>query len=144
MSELSAEVKQFFEGYERANAEFEPEKMAAFYADTFMFAGPNGIQPVQKEGFIKILPKRKEFFRSVGLAASSIEAIESSQLDSKYVLVKAVWKMRFDRGAGPPLHSPASSTYILLSEGDSFRIVFQLDHQDLMKDVQRLGLKLGS
>src|SRR5438876_12022147 len=103
MREVNSEVGQFFESYERANADFDPERIAKFYADNFMFAGPNGAQPVQKEGFVKILPKRKQYFQSVGLVSSSVQTLVSSQLDSKYVLAKVVWKMRFERGANSPL-----------------------------------------
>jgi Domain of unknown function (DUF4440) len=141
MSELNAEVAQFFAGYEKANSQFDPEKIGGFYADHFMFAGPNGAQPVQKEGFVKVLPKRKEFFRSVGLASSSVQTIEPSRLDAKYVLAKVEWKMRFEGGASGPLESRAFATYVMAREGDSFRIIFQVDHQDLMKEVERLGIR---
>ena len=40
MSELNAEVKEFFDGYERANTDFEPQRIATFYADVFMFGAP--------------------------------------------------------------------------------------------------------
>jgi hypothetical protein len=62
-------------------------------------------------------------------------------LDSKYALAKAVWKMRFERGTGQPVDSQNSATYILSAACDSFQIVFQIDHQDLTKRVQDLGLK---
>ena len=108
------------------------------YADAFMFGGPQGVQCIKKEDFVRVLPKRKEFFRSVGLVSSKIESLEASNLDSKYVLVKAFWKMRFESSTGLPIDSENSSTYILAGTGDSFQIVVQLDHQDLMKKVQDL------
>ena len=138
---MNANVREFFDGYGKANAEFEVAKIVAFYADVFMFGGPQGVQCVKKEDFVRVLPKRKEFFRSVGLVSSQIESLEASNLDSKYVLVKAVWKMRFESRTGLPIDSENSTTYILAGTGDSFQIVVQLDHQDLMKKVQELGLK---
>ena len=139
MNELK--VKEFFDRYERANAEFEVQRIAALYAGVFMFGNPEGVQSVKKEDFVRVLPKRKEYFRSVGLLSSKIYSLEASKLDSKYVLVKAVWQMRFERRAGDPVHSQNSTTYILSTVGDSFQIVFQIDHQDLTKKVQDLGLK---
>jgi hypothetical protein len=138
---MHANVREFFDGYEKANAEFEIPNIAALYADVFMFGGPQGVQCVKKEDFVKVLPKRKELFRSVGLVSSKIESLEASNLDSKYVLVKAVWKMRFESSTGLPIDSENSTTYILAGTGDAFQIVVQLDHQDLMKKVQDLGLK---
>ena len=138
---MNANVREFFDRYEKANAEFEVPKIAAFYADVFMFGGPQGVQCVKKEDFVRVLPKRKEFFRSVGLVSSKIESLEASNLDSKYVLVKAVWKMRFEGRTGLLIDSENSTTYILAGTDDSFQIVVQLDHQNLMKKVQELGLK---
>jgi hypothetical protein len=59
MSELNAEVKEFFDGYERANTDFEPQRIATFYADVFMFGAPQGAQSVKKEDFVRVLPRRK-------------------------------------------------------------------------------------
>jgi hypothetical protein len=83
MSEFNVEVKEFFDGYERANAEFEVQRIAALYADVFMFGDPQGVQSVKKEDFVRVLPRRKEFFKSVGLLSSKIESLEASKLDSK-------------------------------------------------------------
>jgi len=141
MSELHVEVKEFLDRYERANVEFEVQRIAALYADVFLFGNPEGVQSVKKEDFVRVLPKRKEFFKSLGLVSSKIDSVETSELDSKYVLVKAVWQMRFERRTGEPVDSQNSTTYILSAVGDSFQIVFQIDHQDLTKKVQDLGLK---
>jgi hypothetical protein len=138
---MNANVREFFDCYEQANAEFEVPKIAAFYADIFMFGGPQGVQCVKKEDFVRVLPKRKEFFRSGGLVSSKIESLEASNLDSKYVMVKAVWKMHFESRTGLTTDSENSATYILAGTDNSFQIVVQLDHQDLMKKVQDLGLK---
>lgn len=141
MSELNARVKEFFDGYERANAEFEVERMASLYADVFMFGDRRGTQSVKKEDFVRVLPRRKEFFKSVGLVSSKAASLEVSQLDSKYVLVKVVWTMRFESSTREPVDTQNSATYILSIVGDSFQIVFQVDHQDLTKRLQELGLK---
>jgi hypothetical protein len=55
-------------------------------------------------------------------------------------MVKAYWKMRFEKDREQPIVAEISATYILYRREDSLRIVFQLDHQDLMKRVQDLGL----
>jgi hypothetical protein len=141
MTELNASVKEFFDRYERAHTEFNVERIAALYADVFMFGDPRGIQSIKKEDFVRVLPRRKEFFKSVGLMSSKLDSLEATQLDSKYVLAKVVWRMRFESSTREPLESLNSTTYILSAVGDSFQIVFQIDHQDLMKKVQDFGLK---
>jgi hypothetical protein len=77
----------------------------------------------------------------VGLVSSKVESLEASKLDSKYVLARVTWKMRFEDSTRSSVDSQIFATYILSAVGDSFQIVFQLDHQDLMKKVQDLGLK---
>jgi hypothetical protein len=109
----NGEVKSFFAGYEAANAVFDVEQIAACYADLFMFGGPEGVQCVKKEGFLKVLPRRKEFFRSLGLVSSNVDSIEASALDSKYTRVRVIWNMRFDVSASEPKYSQNAASYVL-------------------------------
>lgn len=127
MSEPNAAVKEFFDGYEMANAALDVERIAKLYADVFMFGDPRGTQSIKKEDFVRVLPRRKEFFKSVGLVSSRLDSLEVSQLDSKYVLAKAVWKMRFESRTREPVDSQNSATYVLSAGGDSLHIVFQVD-----------------
>src|SRR5690242_21052378 len=103
MSNENSELKSFFTRYEAANAIFDVEQIAACYADVFMFGGPEGVQCVKKDDFLKVLPRRKEFFRSLGLVSSHIDSLEGSTLNSKYTLATVIWNMRFDREASEPI-----------------------------------------
>lgn len=136
MSGLEAQVRQFFSEYERANAEFDVAKIAALYAEVFMFGGPQGVQAVRKEEFVKVLPKRKDFFRAAGLVSSTVESIETTVLDSKYTLARVTWKMRFERNGENAVESLNFATYILSSTETGFHIILQLDHQDLKQVAQ--------
>jgi len=141
MSSENTDVKSFFTRYEAANATFDVQRIAACYAEVFMFGGPEGVQCVKKEDFLKVLPRRKEFFRSRGLVSSKIDSLAASTLDSKYTLVRVVWKMRFDRSGSEPIYSQNAASYIVSRAHDSFQIVFQIDHQDLTKRLQELDLE---
>ena len=136
MSDLNAAVRAFFEKYERANAVADSATLAACYADVFFFAGPDGAQPVKKDDFLKLIPKRKEFFKSLGLLSSTLASVEASTLDAKYILARTAWNMRIERPGQPPADSRNSTTYVLSTNGDSFQIIFQIDHQDLAKRLQ--------
>ena len=131
-------VEEFFRSYEQANNDFDVQLIAKLYAETFMFGNPQGVQAVKKEEFIKVLPRRKDFMKTAGLVSSRVDSAEASTLDSKYILVKTVWNMLFRTSNGGAVARKTSATYILSSSGDSFEIVFQVDHQDLMKIVQEL------
>jgi len=141
MSNENIEVNSFFTHYEAANGMFDVEQIAGCYADVFLFGGPAGVQCVKKEDFLKVLPRRKEFFRSRGLVSSNIDSLAVSTLDAKYMLVKVVWSMRFERAASEPIYSQNAASYILSRANDRFQIVFQIDHQDLTKRMQELGLE---
>jgi len=136
MSTITAE--EFFRLYEQANRDFDVQLIAKLYADTFMFGNPQGVQAVKKEDFVKVLPRRKEFMKTAGLLSSRVDSVQASTLDSKYVLVKTVWNMSFRGTHADEVTRKISATYVLSNIGESFEIVLQLDHQDLMKIVQNL------
>lgn len=140
MNQVSNIVRKFFADYERGSNAPEPELVAAQYSDAFLFAGPQGGQAIKKDDFLKALPKRAAFFKTVGLTASKIQSLEETRLDDNYLLVKVSWEMRFEKDRQPPIVAEISATYILYQREDLLRIVFQLDHQDLVKRVQDLGL----
>lgn len=132
-------VEDFFRRYEQANNDFDVDLIARLYADTFMFGNPQGVQAVKKEDFVKVLPRRKDFIKAAGLLSSHVDSVETLELDSKYMLVKTVWNMSFRTNNGSNVNRKTLATYVLSNIGDSFEIVFQLDHQDLMAIVQELG-----
>lgn len=140
MEQVSDIVRKFFESYQRSINAHDPELIASRYGDSFMFAGPQGTQAVKKEDFLKALPKRQWFFKSIGLTSSTIRSLEETRLDDNYVMVKTYWNMRFEKEAEQPIVAETSATYILCQEESSLLIVFQLDHQNLMKTAQDLGL----
>ena len=133
-------VEEFFRRYEQANKDFDVQSIANLYADTFMFGNPQGVQAVKKEDFIKLLPRRKDFMKTAGLISSRVDSAEASPLDSRYILARTVWNMRFRANDGGEVTRKSSATYVLSTVGDSLEIILQLDHQDLTKIVQDLRL----
>jgi ketosteroid isomerase-like protein len=125
-------VRAFFERYERANSSSDLSAIASLYADTFLFGGPNGVQAVKKQDFLKVVPRMKAHFASLGLSATELQSLEASALDSRYLLAEVGWRMILQNISGRSMHFDASATYILERTGaDSISIVFQIDHQDL-------------
>jgi ketosteroid isomerase-like protein len=136
----SERVKAFFDQYESNIAGSDPAAIAAQYGESFVFAGPQGAQAVRRDDFVKVLPKRQGFFKSVGLRSSTVVALEEASLDDRCVLVKAQWRMQFGSASGPVSDLDLFATYLLQQQPAGLRIVFQLDHDDLTKRVQELGL----
>jgi hypothetical protein len=140
MSKISDRVKRFFEEYEKATNVTDVEMLSSQYADTFMFGGLQGVQSIKKEDFLRVIPKRKGFFTSVGLKTTKLVSLEESRLDDRYFMIKACWKMRFEKDLHKPVEDEIFATYVIFLENNSLRIVFQIDHQDLQTRVQELGL----
>jgi hypothetical protein len=140
MQQVSDMVRAFFEDYEKGSNTPDPELIASQYGDSFMFAGPQGVQAVRKEDFLNALRNRDGFFKAVGLTSSRIQSLDETRLDDNYVLVKASWEMQFEKAPEQPVVAEIAATYLLYQQGSSLRIVLQLDHQDLVKKVQDLGI----
>ena len=134
--QMDQRVKEFFLQYERANSSSDVSGISGLYADTFMFGGPNGVQAVKKEDFLKAIPKMKTHFSSMGLSETQLQAVEANPLDSKYLLAKVVWRVSF-RNSSRSKHVDTSATYVLVQgNGDELSIAFQIDHQDLASVIK--------
>jgi len=136
---MNQPVEAFFKRYERAISESDTAVIGSLYADVFMYAGPQGVQPVKKEDFLKVIPKRRAWLTSMGLTESLLDRVEQSSLDAKYTIAKTWWRMTFEKN-GERKQIETRATYVLEQKGDSFQIVFQIDHQDLAARVKDIGL----
>ena len=140
MGTVSRAVAEFFEAYEKATQSLDSAFLGSAYAETFMFAGPGGVQAVKRDDFLKVIPKRKAFFQSVGLISSQVQRLDETHLDEQHAMVAAHWSVRFEKEPGRPITDEIAATYPLRREADSLQIVFQLDHQDLAKRAKDIGL----
>jgi hypothetical protein len=129
---MSQQVQQFFVGYEKANASSDTSAMSDFYAETFMFGGTNGAQVVSRVDFLKVIPKMKAHFSSLGLTETRLLTVElGPPISSRFLLAKVDWRMIIRSSSGGK-HVDASATYVLTrGHDDALSIVFQIDHQDL-------------
>lgn len=134
--QMDPRVKGFFLQYEKANSSSDVSGISALYADTFMFGGPNGVQAINKEDFLKMVPQRKAYFSSMGLSETQLSTVEATPLDSRYLEANVAWRMKIQQ----PSHNrtlDTFATYILMrGDGDGLLIVFQIDHQDLASVVK--------
>src|SRR5438445_12853869 len=140
MAEASKAIREFFDAYAKATGSLDLAFLGTAYGDTFMFASPSGIQAVKRDDFLKVVPKRGAFFRAAGLVASEVRRLEETRLDETHTMVQTRWTLRFEKEPGRPIIDEIAATYILRRQETSLQIVFQLDHQDLTKRLEELGL----
>ncbi len=136
-------VKEFFDRFERASEKLDLDVIASEYADSFMFAGPNGARVIQRQQLLAALPQRQQFFKSVGHQWTRIVSLDETRMDDHYVMVRAEFLMRFQKPSAQPIDAKLDSTFILNGQGDTLVIVFHLEHEDLQQALQVRGL-LGS
>ena len=140
MNNVSETVKAFFEGMEKSGNSLDLELISSQYEDTFMFADPNGTQVIEKQKFLAALPRRQEFFKMLGYQSTEILSLEEIELDNQYVMVKAHFLMQFKKATEELLEADLNSTFILNIKNDIPKIVFQIEHHELQKAMQELGL----
>lgn len=132
-------IKEFFDGYAKATRSLDLVFFGSAYGESFLFASPGGAQAIKREDFLKVIPRRAEFFKASGLVASEVSRLEETPLDANHTMVKVYWSLRFEKG-GNSIVDEIAATYVLRRQPASWQIVFQLDHQDLAKRAQELGL----
>ena len=89
----------------------------------------------KKEEFLKIVPRMKAHFSSMGLCETRLQTVKANPLDSKHLLATVGWRMTFRNSSTKPVDAVA--TYVLLlGQGNTLSIVFQIDHQDLASVIQ--------
>src|SRR6187549_3182206 len=130
----------FFEGIEKVGNSLDLELINSQFADQFLFADPYGTRVIEKQKFLTALPKRLEFFKSLGHQSTKILALDETQLDDQYTMVKAHFLIQFRKPSGEIIEARVDSTYFLFMKGDSPKIIMHMEHEDLKEAMQKRGL----
>ena len=133
-------IKKFFEGVEQASNTLDLDLIDEQYADQFIFADPNGTRVVEKQKFLAALPKRQEFFKSLGHQSTKVLSLEETLIDDQYTMVRAYFLMQFQKTPDQIVGANVDSTYILFMKGDRPKIVMHIEHEDLREAMQARGL----
>ena len=138
-------VSRFFALYARETAEDNLAAVVSHFADTFLFAGPSGTQPVRASDFAAALPKRKALFGQLGSQPTELAAIHETPLDSRYVLARTTWRFSFMPDNSPTQQFDTDSTFLIdtglpgTREAD-FKIFLYLSHHDIMQLLRDRGI----
>ena len=135
-----SKIKTFFEDVEKASNKLDLNLIDSQYSDQFIFADPNGTRVVEKQKFLPFLPKRQEFFKSIGHQSTKILSLEETPIDDQYTMVKAHFLMKFQKASGELTEAKLDSTYILFIKGDSPNIVMHIESEDLQQAMKERGL----
>jgi hypothetical protein len=138
-------ISRFLALYARETAKDNLPAVVSHFADTFLFAGPSGAQPVRVSDFAAALPERKALFDQLGSEPPELTAIRETPLDSRYVLARTTWRFSFKRDNSPAQHFETESTFLIdtgmsgTREAD-FKILLYLPHQDILRLMKDRGI----
>ena len=133
---MDQQLVEFFARFEEANQSSDIVAIGALYGDRFMFGGPNGVQTIERNAFLELLPKMKAYFSSMGLFERSVHSLKVQVINSKYALVTVGWRMGVQTST-TTRHIEVLASYILMrDEEGALSIVVQIDHQDLSAVVK--------
>ncbi|MBB5344950.1 hypothetical protein [Tunturibacter empetritectus] len=139
MKDFDKEVEDFLKQFERNANVGSAEEIVEQFADVFMAADPSGARAVPSSKLLMAIPQRKKLFESVGGGATALASVELTRLDDRYVLLKTEWLMKLNRGGGPGEDLTLRSTFVLYRSDDGLKIVFYLNHEDLMSVLRERG-----
>ncbi|NYF50217.1 hypothetical protein [Tunturiibacter gelidoferens] len=139
MKNIDKEVEDFLKRFQINANVGSAEEIVEQFADVFMSADPSGARAVPSSKLLMAIPLRKKLFEGVGGGATALVSVEQTMLDNRYVLLKTEWQMKLDRGSGPGDGLTLRSTFVLYRSDDGLKIVFYLNHEDLMSLLRERG-----
>jgi hypothetical protein len=132
-------VREFFDQYARSRSAMDTDRIASQYADTCMFAGPDGAQVAQKEAVLVGFPKALELLKTVGYTSTKIASLDETRMDEHYAMVSAQFAWRFEKAAAP-VDVKVDSTFIVYVRDSVPKIVFQHEHEDFWQLLRMRGV----
>lgn len=99
MTSPTAEVRAFFDEFERNSAELAIDRIGAQFADTFLNADPQRVMPVPKAAFVAALPQREKMFQAAGISRVRLASVRETVLDPMHVLAATDWIAESTAGA---------------------------------------------
>ncbi len=145
MFQASEAIERFFRTFESNAASDDVAQSISQFADVFMAAGPQGTQAIRAADFALALPRRKQWFASLGHQSTQLIALRETRLDARFILAATQWKMTFSPPASAPQDVLVDSVYIVDTGGpdaavDAVKIVFYLANQDLVQVLKDRGI----
>jgi hypothetical protein len=136
---VPTELEQFFSEYALAAGGDAPEALAAFYADSFLAAGPRGSAAFKNDAaFLDWLRDVRAFNLHTGLQSMRVVSVRETSISSLYTLATVTWAATFEKTADRPVTFEIS--YIVDLAAARPRIVAYLAHQDEEEELRKLDL----
>jgi hypothetical protein len=133
-------VQAFFDQYARSRSAMDIDRLLSQYADSCMFAGPDGARVVDKQAITEGFPKALELLKAVGHTSTTVASLDETRVDEHYAMVRARLVWRFETGAAPPIDVNVDSTFMVHIKNGVPKIVFQHEHEDFWQALRTRGV----
>ena len=133
-------VQEFFDQYARSRSAMDIERIASQYADSCMFAGPDGARVVEKQAVLAGFTQAMEFLKTVGHTSTQLASLNETSVDEHYAMVRAQFVWRFEQAAASPIDVAVDSTFIPYIKDGVAKIVFQHEHEDFWQALRTRGV----
>ena len=140
MDVATSVVQEFFDQYARCRSAMDIDRIAFQYADSCMFAGPDGARVAEKQAVLAGFPKALELLKTVGHTSTKLASLDETRVDEHYAMVRAQFVWGFEKAAAPPIDVKVDSTFILYLKDGMPKIVFQHEHEDFWQALRTRGL----
>jgi ketosteroid isomerase-like protein len=133
-------VQEFFDLYTRSRSAMDIDRIASQYADSYMFASPDGARVAEKQAVLAGFPKALGLLKTVGYTSTQLASLDETRVDEHYAVVRAQFVWRFQKAAAPPIDVKVDSTFILYIKDGVPKIVFQHEHEDFWQALRTRGV----
>jgi ketosteroid isomerase-like protein len=138
MARVRPGVRAFFQRYDRAARDLDPDALTSSFADVFLSLDASTAVAVSPQALLAALPRRKQLFENIGSDGLELADISETPLDDLHTLVRTSWHLRMrNRASRDPIS--LHSTFILRKDDEAWRIVLYLNHQDMTKLFSELA-----
>ena len=140
MDVVNPVVQEFFDQYARSRSAMNIDRIASQYADTCMFAGPDGARVAERQAVLAGFPKALELLKTVGHTSINLASLNETRIDEHYAMVRAQFVWRFEKAAARPIDVTVDSTFILHMKDGVPKIVFHHEHEDFWQALRTRGV----
>jgi hypothetical protein len=129
------QLLEYFRRYATVSLGPEPEKLAQFYDQSFLVAGPKGGAAFPNDAaFLDWLRQVKDYNVGTGMTSIAAEAVDQIQVSADYTLVAVRWAATFQKSGDVPIRF--SISYLLRGSESGYKIAAYISHED-QEDVMR-------
>ncbi len=133
------EFREYFRRYATVSLGSEPEKLAAFYDQSFLAAGPQGGAAFRNDAtFLDWLRQVHDFNTASGMTSMTPEDVVPVRVSADYTLVTVRWAATFQSSGGAAIRFSVS--YLLREEEAGYKVAAYVSHEDQDDAMRAQGL----